>query len=280
MNYYCLPHLDIFLRALIYCSSFLRSIGILERPELTNIYYISTSKTGSEWLKRVFSDKTMRYHSHMPAFRGRWVYDNLNKRIFPYTFTTSLGITYEMYLQIPKFSNYKSLYVYRDPRDILVSWYFSTLYSHSRTPKILRYRDALKNMDIKGGLQHTLSILNDTAFQSMRTWLKCTDEQVLFIGYEELIDNSIHTFRRIMEHFHWDVPDNVLQNVLNKYSFKRQAKGRRPGEEDITSHQRKAVAGDWLNYFDENLCVLFIQHNQDLLEGFNYEENCRWVSRQ
>lgn len=271
-GYFLYQVLDTGIHSWIYFEATAKKFHILRKPELDNIFYVSTSKTGSEWVKRVLSDPLITRRSRMNMYRGRWVKQNPERKIPPYTFTSSLGITWETYLKIPKPQNYKTLYIQRDPRDILISWYYSTLYSHSKTELIMQYREKLQKMTKAEGLVYTLDILNRTAYEQMRSWIHCTDQNVMFLSYEDLVSDSVQSYKRIFEHFKWDVPARETEAVVDKYSFKKQSGGRNFGEEDIKSHQRKGIPGDWKNHFDESLISRFNSMYKDLLMHYGYEQ--------
>ena len=52
--------------------------------------------------------------------------------------------------------------------------------------------------------------------------------------------------------------------------------GRKPGEEDVTSHERKGIAGDWRNYFTPKVTREFKQRYGSLLVATGYEKGFGW----
>jgi hypothetical protein len=54
------------------------------------------------------------------------------------------------------------------------------------------------------------------------------------------------------------------------------AGGRAPGEEDVTSHYRKGVPGDWKLHFGPAHIDYFKQHYNDLLLKLGYEQSPDW----
>jgi hypothetical protein len=71
----------------------------------------------------------------------------------PRSIVTHLYVTYDTYLSIPKPEKYKTFFVMRDPRDLVVSWYFSAKYSHRLEHPITEMRKTLKQYDHKIGLE-------------------------------------------------------------------------------------------------------------------------------
>ena len=63
----------------------------------------------------------------------------------------------------------------------------------------------------------------------------------------------------------------VLQN-----DFQKKAGGRKEGEEDVRSHFRKGVAGDWKNHFKDCHRKYFKTHYSNLLIKLGYERDQNW----
>jgi lipopolysaccharide transport system ATP-binding protein len=62
---------------------------------------------------------------------------------------------------------------------------------------------------------------------------------------------------------------------VNDNSFKNRA-GRKPGEEDVTSHYRKGVSGDWQNHFTDNIKAAFKEKFGQILIDTGYEKDMNW----
>jgi hypothetical protein len=58
--------------------------------------------------------------------------------------------------------------------------------------------------------------------------------------------------------------------------FETKANGRRPGNEDVSSHYRKGQAGDWANHFNDEHRRYFKKHFNDLLLKLGYENSPDW----
>lgn len=64
---------------------------------------------------------------------------------------------------------------------------------------------------------------------------------------------------------------SMLQNILERKSFKNLSGGRRRGQENAKSHYRKGVPGDWTNHLNDEHVRVFRQHYGDLLMKLGYE---------
>ena len=72
------------------------------------------------------------------------------------------------------------------------------------------------------------------------------------------------------------IPRELVEAVIDDYSFKKLSGGRKPGQENRKSHYRKGKAGDWANHFTEEHRKYFKDRFGDLLIQLGYEENNDW----
>ncbi|MDZ7673816.1 MAG: sulfotransferase domain-containing protein [Acidimicrobiales bacterium] len=72
------------------------------------------------------------------------------------------------------------------------------------------------------------------------------------------------------------VPSLPTSSKRSRRTTASRSRWRPPGEEDVTSHLRKGVAGDWVNHFDAEHIEYFKAHYGDLLQ-FHYETSNDWV---
>jgi restriction endonuclease Mrr len=59
--------------------------------------------------------------------------------------------------------------------------------------------------------------------------------------------------------------------------FETITKGRARGVENVMSHYRKGVAGDWINHFTRQHAEAFEASFGDLLTRLGYEEDSDWI---
>lgn len=256
---------------------------------LDNIFHCCVQKTGSQWVKALLADKKIHkltklhiftYQTTMP---GNFDPRNLTERTFdtPFprnTIISPLYISYDNYIDIPKPENHRTFFVLRDPRDIVVSWYYSTKYSHALLGQIAEFRDKLNQLDFLEGMQFAIEFLDSFGvFEALRSWPKSvSDPRVLVIRYEDLIGhNSEDTFSKIFDHCQIDMAQKKREKLISEYSFKSMS-NRDPGQEDRKSHMRKGIAGDWKNNFPEDLKIFFKQKTGNLLEIIAYETDENW----
>ena len=71
----------------------------------------------------------------------------------------------------------------------------------------------------------------------------------------------------------------MLLGAVHARRFEANTRGRAKGSEDVASHYRKGVAGDWISHFTPEHAELFDEKFGDLLIGLGYEEDHEWVER-
>lgn len=189
------------------------------------------------------------------------------------TFCSPLYISYNSFQTIPKPEHYRAFFVMRDPRDIVVSWYYSARYSHALVGPLSNIRQQLENLSQDDGLIYGIDYLESTGlFKSLASWVSANnhDPNVMLIKFEEAAsaDNYV-VFRQLFDFCDIQIPELTLKTVLQDYSFKNMS-GREQGSEDISSHYRKGVQGDWENHFTDVVTQYFEQVTTALTDNLGY----------
>lgn len=202
--------------------------------------------------------------------------------------------------------NYRGFHVIRDPRDILVSSYFSDKYSHPvYRQEFAQFREQLNAAEFDAGLR--LELDRRTAeFAALAGW-DYHNPRVYETRYEVLTTVPFEEFSRILAFLEIPmvtrgVPARVaqaqlaanralhrirmpfrvrslpaawLRKAIDAQSFQKLA-GRKRGQEDPKSHYRKGVAGDWVNYLTGANKELFKERWGQLLIDLGYEKDLSW----
>ena len=172
---------------------------------------------------------------------------------------------------------FRGFHVVRDPRDVAVSAYFSHKHSHALGGWLTQeYRDRLTTLDQDAGLLLEIE-RSAMLFRAMAEW-NYRNPAVLELQMETLTADPVSGFEQAFEFLgiRNQLPESSLSRILDKHSFEAESGGRQRGEESVTSHYRKGVAGDWINYFRPVHVQYFKDHYTDMLIKLGYEQGADW----
>jgi hypothetical protein len=250
-----------------------------------NVFHCCVHKTGSQWIRRMLADplvykysglRTYHYQSQLPGgVDSRSISDRSFSVPFPtQTIVTPLYINYANFAAIDRPDRSAGFFVMRDPRDIVISWYFSSRYSHRIMGDLAGIRSQLDSLPESEGFSYSIRHLNDFGlFSAIRSWMVAQqqDPSIKVFRFEDLVgDKPEEAFADMFSHCDIDIPASKVRQLLSHYSFRRSS-GRDLGEEDQRAQYRKGVPGDWRNYFDDNLAAEFAAVTNDLAVELGYE---------
>lgn len=181
----------------------------------------------------------------------------------PLILSTHAGSSWEEHIQDEntvsvddwsKYSHAKVVFLYRDPRDILVSQYHHIV---NRTGYMTFHKDyVIDNKNV--GL---LKIIN-----FMNKWLKNSDahsDKIMSLSYETMRQDTETDLARLFEF--WDIPvspENIKQAIenctLDKMRQKEKENADSPwmvtkkGAGSNAFHSRKGMIGEYLEFFSED----------------------------
>ena len=263
--------------------------GFYQAPPV-NIYHCCVQKTASQWVRAILSDKrTYKYsglssYSYQSTLPGGYDPRSITQRTFKVAFPegtiiSPIYIDFHNYMTLPKPRHHKTFFVMRDPRDIVISWYFSARYSHPSMGRLTQVRDLLNKISINEGILYSIGFLHDFGlFAALRSWIEAPrkDPDMLLLRYEDITaSDNLEIFKELFSHCNIPMPDRMLSQLLHDYNFERLS-GRKRGEEDRFAHYRKGVPGEWRKYVDEPIKEKFKKLTNDLVVRLEYETDPNW----
>ncbi|MFY1670446.1 sulfotransferase domain-containing protein [Plantactinospora sp. WMMB334] len=251
------------------------AVPVDSRSDYENIFHITIRKTASQWIKAIFNDPIIYRYSGLLPYDPRpykWRYPDAfpTERI-----VSSLFLSYNGFTRVPKPDNYRVFFIYRDPRDTVVSSYFSNRNSHTEMGDVSEVRKALLDKPFKEGLLYIIDHLAKRGtFKSLRGWATAPDtDAIRLFRYEDLTgERQAEEMERLMRHCGIPIPPAELAALLSRYSFSNMQRGNAVG---TVSHYRKGKGGDWRNHFDDDVQEAFLKATGDLVQLLGYEESPR-----
>jgi hypothetical protein len=208
-------------------------------PDIGNIYAASSQKAGSQWMKALLD------HPEVRASTGLFTLPQLDyqrrpDKAFPAgTFVPGLYCGYDEYRRRPQPRPHRVIYMFRDPRDLVVSGYYSAVETHR---KMDRKGEALFNEIRSRSFDDGLLYLIHSAaprLQEMASWVGVDDAAVATFRLEDVAANPREEVAGILKHCGVELTPAAFETVLSDVSRdslqKKDLAHRKEGEE---SHYR------------------------------------------
>jgi len=242
---------------------------------LPTVFHVTHHKAGSQWINRIFHalayDRLV-----MPEVRGGVINAQfLERPIVPGAVYPTVYVTREQFDSVPVPANSRRFVVIRDLRDTLVSGYFSIKHSHPMEAEAdLQLRERLRRSSPEEGLLHILDTWLPDRAAVQESWLGGPDD---VLKYEDMLRRDEEILARVLlEHCRIEVSPKKFREVVLANRFEARTGGRKPGTEDVHSHERKGVAGDWRNHFTDKVTAAFKERYAELLVATGYERGKDW----
>ncbi|MFZ5855775.1 MAG: sulfotransferase domain-containing protein [Chloroflexota bacterium] len=240
------------------------------------VFHVTHWKAGSQWIYGVLQmcapDRIVK-----PKVKVAHFYEDpiLNGMIYP-----TVYVPHNRFVEKLSASDYptKVFVVIRDLRDALTSLYFSLKVSHPLiSDNVAEGHRKLNEMKSEEeGLLYVVDERGQASANIQHSWLAaCKKGEALLLRYEDMIADEQQAFAKIIEYCQIDIPAKKLTEIVEGNSFTKRA-GRKPGEEDVSSHYRKGVSGDWKNHFTDHIKAEFKQKFGQLLIDTGYEKDLNW----
>lgn len=217
--------------------------GWLERtgrvPDIGNIYAASSQKAGSQWMKKLFDHSDVRAATRLFTL-PQFDYQQWPDKAFPAsTFVPGLYCSHDEYRRRPQPRPHRVVYMFRDPRDLVVSAYYSVVKSHRKGRKEWEiFRDEIRGMSFDDGLLRLIQAA-EPRLKEMATWVGVDDEAVATFRLEDVSSNPREAVAAILRHCGVELTPSTLESVLvdvSRDSLQRKDLSRRKEGEE--SHYR------------------------------------------
>jgi hypothetical protein len=202
---------------------------------------------------------------------------------------------------------FNGFHVIRDPRDIIVSSYYSSLNSHptDQWPELISHRKKLQQVTRDEGLFLEMDFIQDV-MENLSTWnyqqpnvLELRFEDITIAPYQAFLDifqflacldEEKMTLQKRLSYLFVSlirrklgllgngkgIPAEALLGKIHANQFTKNTAGRIQGVEDVKNHFRKGIAGDWTNHFTRAHSDFFKNNFGDLVVTLGYQKDNNW----
>ena len=234
------------------------------------IFHVTHWKAGSQWIDKILArcarERLVRAEDAAAQL--------LRKPLVAGGVYAACYVTHEQFQSVPLSEPWRRFVVIRDLRDTLVSGYFSLRFSHTDDPWIPAPRTLLAGCDLQDGLLWLLDNWLPDSAAIQRSWLESGED---VIRYEDLLKRDVDILVPLLtKQCPLGVSARRVREAVLACRFERLTDGRSRGQEDVHSHERKGVAGDWHNHFTDRLTREFKTRYGELLIAAGYEKDLDW----
>ncbi|KAM5165191.1 amine sulfotransferase-like [Mantella aurantiaca] len=286
LNSFLFKHKDIYFHSGVTTPEIIDSLEHMEIRD-SDVFLVTYPKSGTIWTQQVLNlifheGKRNGSEDINNMTRAPWIEYNLynidfNKRPSPRLFTSHLP-DYLMPKDL-KFKRAKIVYVSRNPKDVLLSFYhFYKLYTQLH---ITLEWETFLDLFISG------RVLGGSWFDHLRGWnTHKEDYNILFLTYEEMKKDLRSAVMKICNFVNIKLDDQAIDTVVEKSSFTNMKRDPLANygfiEKDILDFEkgdflRKGTVGDWKNRMtvaqSEKFDKIYKDKMKDLSFKFSWDFN-------
>lgn len=168
------------------------------------------------------------------------------------------------YLKGFYFSRFKKIWLIRDPRDIVVSHYFSMKKSHAIPPgsqgkNLLELREKLSKIDIDDYV-----IQAAPKFKNIFNSYKILDDDRLkLFRYEDIIFNKSQWIKEMVDFLELNLEDSKINEIAARHDVF-------PDDEDVSLHVRQVSPGDHQRKLKQKTIEQLNDIFKEILEKYEY----------
>lgn len=171
------------------------------------------------------------------------------------------------YLKNLELSTFKKILLIRDPRDILVSHYFSMKNSHDipqgeMGERLLKQRNALQNVDIN---KYVIAKA-PTFLKLFRSYSFIKNNSIRVFKYEDIIFEKVKWIENILTFLEFELDTNSIITIARRHDIF-------PAVETPQSHIRKVTPGDHQEKLERKTIQTLNEILASILIEYNYEIN-------
>ena len=247
----------------------------------TSVIHFSVNKSATQYIKSILRKAAIEngmtpvsigdyaFHSTMP-FLNRLSDKEWKEYTHIFKPKGYMHTVFGAMVRIPHLEQYKIILIVRDPRDVLVSGYFSKAFSHplppSESDKRARFEENRQQAQTETIDEYVLK--NSEKIYDIYTdyvqYLLEKNTHVYVCKYEEMINDFETWLMGLLNYAELEISPELKQQFITEHQAKI------PKKEDPNQHLRKGKAGDYKTKLQaktiDNLNIKF----KEILKYFNF----------
>jgi hypothetical protein len=249
----------------------LGSAPAASQPAEPAILHVTHWKAGSQWLHKILAqavpDRIVAPQAgqaqvfHWPIKSGG---------VYPTVYAS-----YQQLRDVPFPPGTRRFVMIRDLRDTLVSAYFSFKHSHPILEAAFgQLKEFLDTLSFDEGMMHLMDTWLFGSAVIQLSWIEAGEP---VIRYEDVLERDVEILEEtLIDRCSLPIARERLRDIIAANRFEHLTGGRRRGEEDLTAHERKGVAGDWRIHFTDRVTKAFKTRYGGVLIASGYEKDLEW----
>lgn len=186
-------------------------------PEVSNVFTASSPKGGSQFMKELLSHPTVVAHTGLFTLPQRLHQEHLSTAVPAGTYVPGVHMTWDEFRAWPKRGTWRAIYMFRDPRELFVSGYFSAVGVHRPMPQVEPFRDHLRTLPVSEGLLESIRY-GAHRIAEMGTWVDVEHPDVLKMRLEDVEADPETWIPKMLEHIGVSLSPVEMAAVLTDVS--------------------------------------------------------------
>ena len=244
------------------------------------IAYFGQHKSGSNWIQHIMKEACVAADLSYDRFTRREEFGSDLRQWVEETGTRAVSWVNAEWPYVAS-ADFRAFHVVRDPRDILVSGYFSHLKTHptENWPNLISFRKRLQSAVVDKGLRLEMDFM-------YRVWLRMAGwpllhPNILTMRLEDFGDAYAERFRTLFTFiglFQQGLTEAAFEQIMHDNAVKKIAAGKTThGKTNMSAHYRKGQHGDWRNYLTDEHIEMVRERLNPILLKYEYETDPNWT---